>query len=156
MWNKVSLYLKKKKKESHLDIECHVVKIYYFLYCVLSSGGLLVFSTSGKANVHKRELSYMRAPLIRHILVLSNERHILYTDPQSTGRHPEGPLRLLRALWISDSYWGVGMKSRQTVEAKSHNYYKRRHSRGEKYKMFKGNSIVPRQEEHLSKPAEVF
>lgn len=80
------------------------LKIYYFLYCVLSSGGLFVFSTSGKANVHKGELLYMRAHLICHILVLSNERHILYTDPQSTGRHPEGPLRLLRALWVSDSY----------------------------------------------------
>lgn len=102
------------------------LKIYYFLYCVPSSGGLFVFSTSGKANVHKGELLYMRTHLICHILVLSNERHILYTDPQSTGRHPEGPLRLLRALWVSDSYWGVGMKSRQTVGAKSHNYYKKK------------------------------
>lgn len=74
-----------------------MVKVYYFFYLVLSVGGLLVFSTLGKANVHKGEPPYTTAHLIRHTLVPSNERHIVYIDPHSTGRHLEGPLRLPRA-----------------------------------------------------------
>lgn len=46
------------KEESQLDPEGHVVKVYYFFYLVLSVGGLLVFSTLGKANVHKGEPPY--------------------------------------------------------------------------------------------------
>lgn len=70
------------------------VKVHYFFYCVLPDGGL-VFSTSDKAHVPTS--LYDSSPYM-YSQVPSNERHILYTEHQSTGKHLEGHLRFLRAL----------------------------------------------------------
>lgn len=50
------------------------------------------------------EKSQMISHLVCHALVPNNKRHILYINPQRTGRYLEGPLGLHRALQISVSY----------------------------------------------------
>lgn len=73
-----------------------MIKVHLSFCLVLAAGGLPVFSMAGKANVHRGEPNDIF--LICHTPVPSNERHILSIDPQYTGRHLEGPLRLPRAL----------------------------------------------------------
>lgn len=79
-----------------------MVKVYYFFYLILPGDGLPVFSMSNKINVHKGE-PYDSSPYMSYPLP-GNERHILYIDPQSPGKHLEDPLRLLRAFQLSVSY----------------------------------------------------